>query len=200
MATRRPERLATALGATEVLPEIRECEDVECDLLVEIDERADSLFRGAGMNLPTIPFPIDDLRESLVVLVAGRPPVGFARIDEVDGLAHLQEIAVVPEQMRRGIGSALLEASCEWARHAGYGAITLTTFADVAWNGPFYASRGFAELQSPTPGLIELRDWELDVGLDACGRRIAMRRELTAARPDRSAAAGSGDRPAPAAD
>ncbi len=30
-----------------------------------------------------------------------------------------------------------------------------------------------------TPELVEIRDWERDVGLDEIGRRIAMRRELT---------------------
>ena len=80
--------------------------------------------------------------------------------------------------MRRGVGSALLEAACTWARAAGYPAITLITFADVPWNAPFYAARGFAETAS-TPEIAELRDWERAVGLDAVGRRIVMRRDLT---------------------
>jgi hypothetical protein len=72
----------------------------------------------------------------------------------------------------------LLDAACAWARTAGYRAVTLTTYAEVAWNAPFYAERGFVELTSLTPALAELRDWERDIGLDAVGRRVAMRRDL----------------------
>ena len=50
-----------------------------------------------------------------------------------------------PASMRQGVGTRLLDRACEWARGQGYDAITLTTFADIAWNGPFYARRGFAE-------------------------------------------------------
>ena len=147
--------------------------------LPEIDQRAESLFRVAGMDLPDIPFPLDALHESRAVFVAGNPPVGFVQVDEVDGIAHVQELAVLPSHMRQGLGSALLDAACEWARDAGYAAITLTTYADVPWNAPFYAARGFVELTELTPELAEIRDWERDVGLDAVGRRIAMRRDLT---------------------
>ena len=80
--------------------------------------------------------------------------------------------------MRQGVGSALLDAACAWAKARGYQAITLTTYADIAWNAPFYQTRGFVELTALTPELSELRTWERDMGLDALGRRIAMRRDL----------------------
>ena len=83
--------------------------------------------------------------------------------------------------MHRGIGSALLEAGCAWAREHGYPAMTLTTFADVAWNAPYYAQRGFAETTDIGPELAELCDWENDLGLNQIGRRIVMRRDLTVA-------------------
>ena len=34
---------------------------------------------------------------------------------------------------------------CDWARARGYDDITLATYRDVPWNGPFYASEGFVE-------------------------------------------------------
>lgn len=178
VATRHPSRLAEALGARGVLPIVRRAEPSDLAMLPEIDERAESLFHVSGMQLPEIPFPVDALHESKAVFVAGLPPVGFVQVDEVDGIAHVQELAVIPSHMRQGIGSALLDRACEWARSTGYRAITLTTYAEVAWNAPFYASRGFVELDSLTPELAELRDWERDMGLDAVGRRVAMRREL----------------------
>jgi GNAT superfamily N-acetyltransferase len=179
IASRNPQHLAEVLGAQDVAPEVRRALPADLAHLPEIDRRADSLFRVAGMNLPDIPFPLDALHDSRAVFVAGRPPVAFVQLDEVDGIAHVQELAVLPSHMRQGLGSALLDAACTWAREAGYPAITLTTFAEVAWNAPYYAQRGFVELTELTPELIELRDWERDMGLDEVGRRIAMRRDLT---------------------
>lgn len=178
LATRRPRELAEVLGASDVMPAVRRALPGDLELLPEIDRRAESLFRVSGMNLPEVPFPLDALRESRAVFVAGRPPVGFVQVDEVDGIAHLQELAVLPSHMRRGLGTALLDAACDWARQVGYPAITVTTYADVAWNAPFYAARGFVELTELTPELKELRDWERDVGLDTVARRVAMRKDL----------------------
>ena len=33
-----------------------------------------------------------------------------------------------------------------WAAEHGYDALTLATYRDVPWNGPFYASEGFVEV------------------------------------------------------
>lgn len=180
VASRHPERLAAALGADVGSgPTVRPADAADLVALPDIDRRAESLFHVAGMDLPELPFPVDALHEAKAVFVAGRPPVGFVQVDEVDGLAHVQELAVLPGYMRKGLGSALLDAACTWASEYGYPALTLTTYADVEWNGPFYAARGFVELTELTPELVEIRDWERDMGLDRVGRRIAMRRDLT---------------------
>jgi GNAT superfamily N-acetyltransferase len=181
--TRHPDRLAKALGiaAANGPPKsqgVRAAARVDLPELAEVDERAEAVFRMAGYELPAIPFPTDELGRAKAIFVAGRPVIGFVRVDEVDGLAHVEEIAVIPKWMRQGIGTELLERACVWARKHDYPAITLITFADVPWNGPFYASRGFVEVAEPTPGLAQLRVRERDVGLDGVGRRIVMRREL----------------------
>jgi hypothetical protein len=48
----------------------------------------------------------------------------------------------------------------------------------VPWNGPFYRSRGFVEVDAPTPGLVAVRAHEQELGLDEVGRRGVMRCEL----------------------
>ena len=48
--------------------------------------------------------------------------------------------SVLPSAMRRGTGTRLLEAACTWATGRGYTSVTLTTYADIAWNAPFYAA------------------------------------------------------------
>jgi GNAT superfamily N-acetyltransferase len=92
---------------------------------------------------------------------------------------HLQEMDVDPRHGRRGIGTALLRAACDWARGAGHGEVTLTTFRDVPWNMPFYAKAGFEELPAGDmcPALRAVVAAETRRGLDP-GRRVAMRRRF----------------------
>jgi GNAT superfamily N-acetyltransferase len=180
--TRNPIRLIESLGVDVPGPKavdaIRPAEPDDLLLLPEIDDRADVVFRVAGYELPELPFD-EGLTAAKAIFVLGRPPVAFVCVDEIDGLAHVEEIAVLPSSMRQGIGTKLLERACEWARAEGYPAIALTTYADVPWNGPYYASRGFAEATDVSPGLAQVREHERELGLDAVGRRIVMRRELS---------------------
>jgi GNAT superfamily N-acetyltransferase len=104
-------------------------------------------------------------------------PVGFAFVRELDGVAHLEELDVLPAHGSRGLGSALLDAVCAWA--AGrYPAVTLATFRDVPWNAPFYARRGFREVAAGelSPGLRELVEIERSRGLRT-DLRVMMRRD-----------------------
>ena len=176
--TRDPKRLLAALDVSEASPLVRPAEAEDLPQLPEIDQRADLLFRVFGVDLPQVPVQGDALTDAKMIFVVGRPPVGYVQLDEVDGLAHVQEIAVLPSHMRRGLGIALLDAACAWAGEHGYPAVTLCTYAEVPWNGPFYARRGFVELEELTPGLVVLRDWERDSGLDDLGPRFVMRRQL----------------------
>ncbi len=176
--TRRPERLADSLQAQLEVPEVRRPEPAELALLPEIGRRAATLYKVAGMQLPPTVFRTDTQRAAETVFVHGRPPTGFIRVEEIDGQAHIEELAVVPGHMRHGIGSALVEAACAWAASRGFAGITVIAYTEVAWSGPFFTARGFAEVDQLTPELAELRDWERTVGLDELGERVVMRRRL----------------------
>jgi GNAT superfamily N-acetyltransferase len=178
--TRRPDRLRAALrlGAAERTVEVRAADTADFAALAEIDRRAETLYRVSGIDLPANSFPADSLDEARAVLVSGRPIVGYVRVDEVDGQAHLGGPSVVPGSMRQGIGSELIEAACRWARAHGYRAVTVSTFAEVPWNAPFFSRRGFVAFEDVTPELAERRDWERAVGLDHVGPRVLMRRDL----------------------
>jgi GNAT superfamily N-acetyltransferase len=182
--TRFPDRLRVAIGVEVAIGpsrgmDVRAAARSEFPLLVELDERADVIFRTAGYDLPDFPSDPAELARALAVFVVGRPPVGFVQIEELDGLAYIAEVAVIPKWMRQGIGTALLERACEWARSHKYPAITLTTYADVPWNAPYYARRGFVEITDFGPGLQAERAEERRRGLDDVGPRIVMRRELS---------------------
>ena len=105
--------------------------------------------------------------------------VGFAGLDVVDHEAHLAEIDVLPEHHGRGVGQALLDAACGRARARGHAAITLTTYRDVPWNGPWYARNGFVVVDDAdqSPELRAIRATETARGFDALPR-VAMRRDL----------------------
>ena len=106
-------------------------------------------------------------------------PVGYALALEVDGLGHLEQLSVAPAAGRQGRGRALVEVVATWARERGAPALTLSTFRDVPWNGPWYAAAGFRTLADDelTPSLVQLRANEVAAGLDV-SRRVVMRREL----------------------
>ena len=105
----------------------------------------------------------------LWVALTGNRPVGFALVEMLaDDLPHLEEIDVEPIHGRRGLGSALVRAVCEWAKVSGYPMLTLTTFRSVPWNYPFYARLGFLAIPCETmrPELVALVRDEADRGLD----------------------------------
>jgi len=56
--------------------------------------------------------------------------------------------------------------------------VTLSTFRDVPWNGPFYRKHGFKDLKPSewTPGMKEIRENEARHGL-LVDARVFMRRE-----------------------
>ena len=82
---------------------------------------------------------------SLVAHV-GATMAGFLVTEPFSRKLHVWEVSVHPAFQRRGIGAGLVRACMIDARNSGYRAITLTTFRDVPWNGPFYARLGFEEV------------------------------------------------------
>lgn len=105
--------------------------------------------------------------------------VGFALATTVDGEAHLREIAVAVDHGGQGLGTRLVEAALDWARIQELPAVTLTTFVDIAWNGPWYERLGFRTVAAEDrgPGLRAVVAEEAAAGLDM-ERRTVMRRAL----------------------
>jgi GNAT superfamily N-acetyltransferase len=127
-------------------PVIRPVRDDELALLPDLEAAADALFEPLGIGPLPGPSTAEQFGAALVVLVAGHPPVGLCRIDGIaPDRAHLEQLSVHPDHGGRGIGRALLRAGCAWAAGKGYPELTLATYRDVPWNGPFYASEGFVE-------------------------------------------------------
>lgn len=160
------------------VPRIRTATPEDLPALPVLEAAADRLLEAElghhALPAPELTTPV----EPLFILVAGNPPVGFARVDEAGGQAHLEQLSVHPDSASRGIGRSLVNAAIDAARGRGYLSMTLCTFADVPFNAPFYASCGFEEFARPGQALAALRIHEAQLGLDDLGRRVVMRIKL----------------------
>jgi GNAT superfamily N-acetyltransferase len=133
------------------------------------------------------PLPLGELdryRRAGLAWVAVGPadePVAYLVADLVDGGLHVEQVSVHPRCARRGIGRSLLQRAAAHAVATGSPALTLTTFAHVPWNAPYYRRCGFRVLDEHgwTPGLRALREREAAHGLDRWPR-VCMRRDLPA--------------------
>ena len=158
--------------------------------LLDIEQDASTLFAGTAHaseikagGLPRSRFlAAIDQQLLWAVAVPDNGLVGFGLVLLLESGAHLHEISVRSSCTRKGIGSRLLEHICLVLSSRGHDALTLSTFTDVPWNEPFYASRGFARMEPETlpPPLEAIRRGERRGGLDI-NRRVMMHRHL---RPD----------------
>lgn len=116
-----------------------------------------------------------------VALTEDRMPVGFALADIVDGAAHLDEMDVMPEFGRQGIGTRLVNTIISWARDKHFPRLTLVTFRHLPWNAPFYKKMGFESMADRDigAGLAGLLQEEGSAGIDL-DKRVCMRLDLAA--------------------
>ncbi|WP_100498311.1 GNAT family N-acetyltransferase [Geodermatophilus chilensis] len=143
-----------------------------------VEAAADELFRERGvLDLPAAA-PAALRAGAWRVLVVGRPVVGFAVLERVDGEVHLEQLSVHPSAMRQGVGRALLEATVSMAWVVGARRVTLLTYADVPWNAPWYARHGWQVTDDLGPELRALAEHEVELGLTRHGRRVAMARPV----------------------
>ena len=138
-----------------------------------IEFSGEAMFRRIGIIFPPGPATVETaIAGGADIFVAGDPPVAFAAVTELDGHPHLEQISVRASQGRKGVGSLLLE---DVVRRSGRG-MTLLTFRDVPWNGPWYQRHGFTELPESRwgPQLRAHRQAEIDAGLHELGPRLVM--------------------------
>ena len=172
-------------GPERATPTVRHARAADLRHVAEIEDSADEQFEEyfGEATVPALGAPAPSGAERAAkpgfLLVAGEPPVGFVHVLELDGHAHLEQVSVRPGSQRRGIGAALVRAAMREARAAGHRELSLCTYRDVPWNGPYYRSLGFTEVTELQPFQARLREHEMTLGLDANERRMVMRVELT---------------------
>ncbi len=156
--------------------------------IVAVEVAASALFltigfpplEGAPVHLPPATIQAGISEECLWVAVdAEGLIIGFALAGWVDAQAHLFEIDVLPDYGRQGIGRALIEQVKQWGRLHGSECVTLTTFCEVPWNGPFYRRLGFEEVESTQMGpalstILQKEKAENTLDWDRCAMRLTL--------------------------
>lgn len=151
----------------------------------DLERRAGEPFRALGLDAVADDEPptVEDLRGpvedgEIRVIDEGRPDGRLSAwlwLMPLDDGLHIEQVSVDPEHRGRRLGTQLVRWALDRAGELGLPEVTLTTFADVPWNGPLYRRLGFRVLgeQKMKPGLRTIREVERALGLDVVPR-VAM--------------------------
>ncbi|MBT2535059.1 GNAT family N-acetyltransferase [Arthrobacter sp. ISL-69] len=169
---------------------IRKAHREDLTRMQAIEVSAGDAFRGLGMDYVADDPPLSS--DALAAYADGGlawvatdsfdRPVAYILMREVDGWAHIEQVSVHSLHARQRLGQALIVEAGRWAADAGLQGLTLTTFAAVPWNGPYYSRLGFEPVPEDrwSAGLREIVAEEAAHGLDAWPR-VVMKRPLSAA-------------------
>ena len=174
-------------AAVQMAVVIRVARSEDLPVLREVERAAGEPFRTLGMAAVADDEPLTTA-ELAAFQTAGRAwvatdeadrPIAYLLVDVVDGNAHIEQVSVHPSHARQGLGRQLLATAAGWAAQHGLAALTLTTYANVPWNGPYYTRLGFQILTADqiSPGLDRILERERAQGL-ARWPRITMRRKI----------------------
>ncbi len=94
---------------------------------------------------------------------------------------HIEQVTVHPDASRRGLGALMIESVSADPRSKERGLITLTSFANVPWNAPYYERIGFVEIprEEWPEGIAEKYDAEQGTN-SAEWPRVVMQRVIPA--------------------
>lgn len=157
----------------------------ELEALCALEVGADTAFALVGLAgvLNASAPHVDEFRDAaengrlLVVTGIDEQVVGFVRLALLDAHAQVEQLSVHPAHAGHRIGAQLLTVAAAWARGRGGDRLTLTTFRDVPWNGPYYERLGWVVLPAGQlgPDLAATRVRERRLGPDAAPRQAMMK-------------------------
>lgn len=133
---------------------IREAKAADFEILIAIERAAGEAFRNIQMGVvaddppPTVEGLALFLESGMAWVETDRDdvPVAYLLVEELDRRGHIEQVTVHPAYARRGLGAALIQRAAQWAAGRRLDGLSLTTFADVPWNAPYYSRLGFTML------------------------------------------------------
>jgi N-acetylglutamate synthase-like GNAT family acetyltransferase len=160
----------------------------ECELLPAIETSAGQAFADIGMHdvagesTPTAEIwePHCASQTLWVAVDDADQPFGFLASGIQGDLLFIYELAVAHEHQRQGAGRALIAAAEAGATRLGLLAVYLTTFCDVAFNGPYYRKLGYEVVDdADLPDVLKpVMDAERRRWIEPDRRRCAMRKSV----------------------
>lgn len=186
-----PQRIRSSMSD---LPEGYSITAAELDdipALIAVDKAASALFEDTGLLnedalADHVPAEIFEQEIPLFNVIVARNQhgwaIGFALIRLRGNGLYLDQVSVHPEHGKLGVGRALMIRILTEAELRKLPHVSLSTFRDVPWNGPFYASMGFKEIapEKLDPYMREIEDAQrpfMDV-TKRCFMRRKVRRAL----------------------
>ncbi|EAW10817.1 GNAT family N-acetyltransferase [Aspergillus clavatus NRRL 1] len=144
-----PAVISTRLARDEDIPIIRDIEVSAAQLFRTVDLAwvAESPPQDAAVLRSMI-----EAHHLWVAVDTQDTPVGFVAVQVLDGMFYIAEIDVEERWQRKGIARRMLEHVEREAREQGFEYMSLTTYRDLAFNGPFYAKLGFVEVDGERAG------------------------------------------------
>ena len=139
---------------------IRKARYADIPFLGLVERSAAQLFRTANLDFlvdgstvdPKVLVAMFDASHLWVACDFMDYPIGFSGGQYIEGNFHLVEISVAQDFQGKGVGSALMERMEADVRREGYKSMTLTTYRNLAWNGPWYSRMGFMEVRAEDVG------------------------------------------------
>ncbi len=137
--------------------------------LISVDKAASVLFEPTGLltadaladHVPAEVLEVEIPTENVFVARNQHDwAIGFALIRPRGNGLYLDQVSVHPDHGQKGLGRALVIRTLAEAENRKLPHVSLSTFRDLAWNGPFYASLSFRELSRDNlePYMIEIEE------------------------------------------
>ena len=125
---------------------IRPAKPSDAKALGAVIDAAYRPYLTAGLTLPAVSEGLEQAICDLTAWVAVQDArVVGGLIADLDGQAHIVNLAVAPDAAGAGLGRALLETAVSAARRAGHQSIGLATHVDMTSTQAFYRKQGWVE-------------------------------------------------------
>lgn len=156
--------------------------------IAPLEKAAGEVYREIGMDAVADDAPIPDSllllaveEQRLWVAVEYGALKAYVLGEFLPQSLHIDQVTVHPDAARRGLGALMIESISADPRSKERGLITLTSFANVPWNAPYYERIGFVDIpESEWPeGVSEKVKADQEHGL-ATWPRVVMKREIPA--------------------
>lgn len=128
----------------------------ELDALPAIEVAADARFAATPYAALVAGYPTTEIADFAdaqdrwglwVAIDADDRPVGFAHCKPVGrGSLYVAQLSVHPDHAGRRLAALMLDRVAAFHGPRGVWRLTLTTFRDIPWNGPYYERLGFREV------------------------------------------------------